>query len=62
MQKMIYSLEEYASNPESLDASADMVRAAFTFTGKTEAELKEAKKLVKDFKNKEVKQHDDRNL
>ena len=22
MQKMIYSLEEYASNPESLDASA----------------------------------------
>ena len=55
MQKMIYGLEEYASNPESLDASADMVRAAFTFTGKTEAELKEAKKLVKDFKNKEVK-------
>ena len=54
MQKTIYSLEEYVSNPESLDASADMVRAAFTFAGKTEAEIKEAKKLVRDFKNKEV--------
>lgn len=55
MGNMIYSLEEYVSQPESLNASADMIRAAFTYAGKAEAEMKEAKKLVRDFKNKEVR-------
>ena len=51
--QMKYSAEEFASNPEVLAASEDLIRAAFSFTGTEEAE-KEAKKIVKEFKNKEV--------
>ena len=50
--QMKYSAEEFASNPEVLAASEDLIRAAFSFTGTEEAT--EAKKIVKEFKNKEV--------
>ena len=51
--QMKYSAEEFASNPEVLAASEDLIRAAFSFTGTEEATEKEAKKIVKEFKNKE---------
>ncbi|WP_409015271.1 hypothetical protein [Anaerostipes caccae] len=52
--QMKYSAEEFASNPEVLAASEDLIRAAFSFTGTEEATEKEAKKIVEEFKNKEV--------
>lgn len=51
-----YTVDEFANAPSSVDAkSADIVRAAFNVAGKESATLDEAKKIIKDFKNKEVK-------
>lgn len=52
--QMKYSVEEFASNPEVLAASEDLIRAAFSFAGMKEATEREAKKVVNEFKNKEV--------
>ena len=49
-----YSMEEFASNPEVLAASEDLIRAAFSLAGLEEASEKEAKKIVNDYKSKEV--------
>lgn len=50
----IYEVEDYASHPEIFAASEDIIRAAFLMEGKREATVKEAKKIVNRFKNKEV--------
>ena len=51
-----YTVAEFAQAPESLGVtSPDIIRAAFTSAGKTEATVEDAKELVKKFKNKEVK-------
>lgn len=51
-----YTVDEFAAAPKSLGVtSPDIIRAAFKVAGKTEATLEEAKKLVLDFKKKEVK-------
>lgn len=50
----VYEVEEYVSHPEILAASEDIIRAAFLMEGIREATMKEAKKLVNKFKNKEV--------
>lgn len=51
-----YTVDEFAKAPESLNVtSGDLIRAAFRKAGKDEATLDEAKKLVSDFKKKEVK-------
>lgn len=49
-----YNMEEFASNPEVLAASEDLIRAAFSFAGIKEATEKEAKKIVNEYKSKEV--------
>lgn len=54
MKEATYSIEEYAKQPESLNSSEDIIRAAFAYAKVTNADMKEAKKLVIDFKNKEV--------
>ena len=51
-----YTVAEFASAPESVGAtSKDLVNAAFSYAGKKEATVEEAKEIVKKFKNKEVK-------
>lgn len=55
MEEVTYSVEEFAKQPESLNSSEDIIRAAFAYAGAIDADMEEAKKLVKDFKNKEVK-------
>lgn len=50
-----YTVEEFASAPETVGvASPDIIKAALRVAGKTEATVEEAKKLVKDFKEREV--------
>lgn len=51
-----YTVAEFAAAPASVGAnSPDVVNAAFSFAGKKEATVDEAKALVEKFKNKEVK-------
>lgn len=50
-----YTVDEFANAPQSVDASTpDMVRAAFKVAGIESATVEEAKKIVKEFKEKEV--------
>lgn len=51
-----YTVDEFAKAPSALDIqSADLIRAAFRKAGKEEATIAEAKKIVNEFKKKEVK-------
>jgi len=51
-----YTVAEFAQAPAILDVkSPDIIRAAFANAGKKEATVEDAKKIVKEFKNKEVK-------
>lgn len=51
-----YTVSEFAQSPASLGVkSPDIIRAAFANAGKTEATVEDAKKIVENFKNKEVK-------
>lgn len=50
-----YTVEEFASAPESVGASADIVTAALLVDGKKYYTVSEAKEIVKKFKEKEVK-------
>ena len=51
-----YTVEEFVAAPSALDVeSPDLIRAAFKNAGKEEATVTEAKKIVNEFKKKEVK-------
>lgn len=50
-----YSVEEFMERPDTLDASPDLICAAFVMAGRKEASIREAIKLVNDFKKEEVK-------
>ena len=50
-----YTVEEFASAPETLGANADIVTAALLSVGKESYTVSEAKDIVKKFKDKEVK-------
>lgn len=50
-----YTVEEFASAPESVGASADIVTAALLVDGKKSYTVSEAKEIIKKFKEKEVK-------
>ena len=51
-----YSVEEFASAPNSLGVSTpDIIRAAFKVAGKDKATIEEAKNIINKFKLKEVK-------
>lgn len=54
VQDVTYTVDEYAENPQVLDSTEDIVRAAFSQAGVTEATETTAKKLVNTFKTKEV--------
>lgn len=49
-----YTVEEFASAPESVGASADIVTAALLVDGKKSYTVSEAKEIIKKFKEKEV--------
>lgn len=51
-----YTVAEFVAAPSTLDVqSPDLIRAAFKQAGKEEATIAEAKKIVNEFKTKEVK-------
>lgn len=50
-----YAVAEFVKASKKLNASPDIVKAAFKCAGKTQATLEEAKKIVNTFKSKEVK-------
>lgn len=51
-----YTVDEFASAPQSVGANTqDIIRAAFRVAGKESATIEEAKKIVKDFKERKVK-------
>lgn len=49
-KESVYSMEEYAAQSSLLDASPDLILAAFRYAGKKSATLKEAAALVDKFK------------
>ena len=53
-EQTMYSVEEFACSPEVLEASEDLIRAAFSYAGLEEATEKKAKKIIRQFKNKDV--------
>lgn len=53
-EQTMYSVEEFVCGPELLEASEDLIRAAFSYAGLEEATEKKAKKIIREFKNKEV--------
>lgn len=50
-----YTVQEFASAPESVGSNADIVMAALLSDGKESYTISEAKEIVKKFKEKEVK-------
>lgn len=50
-----YTIEEFASAPESVGANADIVVAALASSGKDKFTVNEAKEIINKFKKKEVK-------
>ena len=53
----VYTMDELRKAPKALGekVTADIVVAAFTYAGKTEATIEDAKNLVNDFMKKGVK-------
>ena len=54
MPEVVYTVEEYAENPQVLGVSEDIIRTAFAKAGIREATQSTAKKLVDIFIKKEV--------
>lgn len=54
MPEVVYTVEEYAENPQVLRVSEDIIRTAFAKAGIREATQSTAKKLVDTFRKKEV--------
>lgn len=50
----LYTKEDFIANPASLGASRDIVDAALTEKGIEKAGLDEAKKIVKEFRERKV--------
>jgi hypothetical protein len=49
-----YFVSDYMENPEVLETSSDMIKAAFRFNSINEATVNEAKRIVNEFSKKEV--------
>lgn len=54
VQEVTYTVDEFAENPQVLDTTEDIIRAAFARSGVTEATESVAQKLVNTFRKKEV--------
>lgn len=54
VQEVTYTVNEFAENPQVLDTTEDIIRAAFAQSGLTEATESAAQKLVNTFRRKEV--------
>ncbi|MED9813944.1 hypothetical protein [Anaerostipes sp.] len=54
VQEVTYTVDEFAENPQVLDTTEDIIRAAFAKAGIREATQSTAKKLVDTFRKKEV--------
>lgn len=54
VQEVTYTVDEFAENPQVLDTTEDIIRAAFAQSGLTEATESAAQKLVNTFRRKEV--------
>lgn len=55
VNESIYTAEELASNHKLFKTSYEIVAVALRKAGKKEASFSEAKKIIENFKNKEVK-------
>ena len=53
--EITYTVDEFAKASKKLNASPDIIRAAFSVAGIEKATVDEAKKIVNSFKTKEVK-------
>ena len=54
VQEVTYTVDEFAENPQVLDTTEDIIRAAFAQSGLTEVTESAAQKLVNTFRKKEV--------
>jgi hypothetical protein len=54
VQEVTYTVDEFAENPQVLDTTEDIIRAAFARSGVIEATESAAQKLVNTFRRKEV--------
>ena len=54
VQEVTYTVDEFAENPQVLDTTEDIIRAAFAQSGLDEATESAAQKLVNTFRRKEV--------
>ena len=54
VQEVTYTVDEFAENPQVLDTTEDIIRAAFAQSGLAEATESAAQKLVHTFRRKEV--------
>lgn len=54
VQEVTYTVDEFAENPQVLDTTEDIIRAAFAHSGLAEATESAAQKLVNTFRRKEV--------
>lgn len=55
VNESIYSAEELARNHKLFNTSYEIVAVALRMAGKKEATFTEAKKIIENFKNREVK-------
>ena len=55
VNESVYTAEELAANYKVFNTSRDIVEVALRLAGKKTATLTEAKEIIKNFKNKEVK-------
>lgn len=51
----VYSLDEIIENRDLFKTSEDIIRAAFALAEKEEATIKEADRIISNFKRKEVR-------
>lgn len=54
VQEVTYTVDEFAENPQVLDTTEDIIRAAFAQSDLAEATESAAQKLVNTFRRKEV--------
>ena len=55
VQEVTYTVDEFAENPQVLDTTEDIIRAAFAQSGLSEATESAAQKLVNTFRRKRCK-------